>query len=169
MLVAMIGAALVQVGSRSVQGVSADADMSSPRPVQVLDPTPTKESAPVSTPDLPAATRPPADAATKDSTPATQPPERSATVATSAAPAPMDTGVPPPSVKPAAMPAQSRAADSHLVDINTASADELNSLGGRFGKAIVRGRPYRSIDELVSRRILTRAVFNRIKDRIAAR
>src|SRR5215211_390779 len=37
-----------------------------------------------------------------------------------------------------------------LVDINTASVDELNSLGGgRFGRVVVAGRPYASIDELV--------------------
>ncbi len=59
--------------------------------------------------------------------------------------------------------------DAQLVDINTASVEELNRLGGRFGKAIIRGRSYVSIDELVSRRILTRAVFGQIKDQITAR
>ncbi len=62
-----------------------------------------------------------------------------------------------------------RTPDSNLVDINTASVDDLNGLGGRFGKAIVAGRPYQSIDELVSKRILTRAVFGQIKDQITAR
>src|SRR3954447_2095047 len=54
-----------------------------------------------------------------------------------------------------------------LVDINTASVDELNSLGGgRFGRAVVAGRPYSSIDELVSKRVLNRAAFGQIKDQI---
>jgi DNA uptake protein ComE-like DNA-binding protein len=60
------------------------------------------------------------------------------------------------------------ASDPKLVDINTASADELNSLGGRFGRAIVAGRPYTTIDELVSKRVLTRSTFSQIKDQITA-
>ena len=54
------------------------------------------------------------------------------------------------------------------VDINTASVEELNRLGGRFGRAIVAGRPYASVDELVSKRVLTRATFSQIKDQITA-
>jgi len=60
------------------------------------------------------------------------------------------------------------ASDPKLVDINTASVDELNSLGGRFGRAIVAGRPYTTVDELVSKRVLTRSAFSQIKDRITA-
>jgi DNA uptake protein ComE-like DNA-binding protein len=52
------------------------------------------------------------------------------------------------------------------IDINTASAADLNRLGERFGKAIIAGRPYRSVDELVSKRVLKRSTFSRIKDRI---
>src|SRR5215204_3336755 len=60
------------------------------------------------------------------------------------------------------------ASDSKLIDINTASVDELNSLGARFGRAIVAGRPYTTIDELVSKRVLTRSTFSQIKDQITA-
>jgi DNA uptake protein ComE-like DNA-binding protein len=60
------------------------------------------------------------------------------------------------------------ASDPKLVDINTASVDELNSLGGRFGRAIVAGRPYTTVDELVSKRVLTRSTFSQIKDQITA-
>ena len=60
------------------------------------------------------------------------------------------------------------ASDPKLVDINTASVDELNSLGGRFGRAIAAGRPYTTIDELVSKRVLTRSTFSQIKDQITA-
>jgi Helix-hairpin-helix motif len=55
---------------------------------------------------------------------------------------------------------------SEPIDINTASAADLNRLGERFGKAIIAGRPYRSVDELVSKRVLKRSTFSRIKDRI---
>jgi len=62
----------------------------------------------------------------------------------------------------------SQAIDSKRVDINTASVEELNRLGGRFAKAIVAGRPYASIDELVSKRVITRTTFSQIKDQITA-
>src|SRR3954463_13833508 len=52
------------------------------------------------------------------------------------------------------------------VDINTAPADDLNRLGGRFAKAIIRGRPYGSVDELVSKRVLSRSTLSQIKDQI---
>ncbi|MDQ4060794.1 MAG: helix-hairpin-helix domain-containing protein, partial [Pseudomonadota bacterium] len=95
--------------------------------------------------------------------------EPSVAAAASAAPGPRAALVPPARAQPGEAAAVSVASPAALVDINTASVDELNGLGGRFGKAIIRGRPYRSIEDLVSKRILTRAVFNRIKDRIAAR
>ena len=68
----------------------------------------------------------------------------------------------------AAEPAGSTACEPERIDINTASADDLNRLGGGIGKAIIAGRPYRSIDELVSKRVLKRSTFNQIKDRITA-
>jgi DNA uptake protein ComE-like DNA-binding protein len=57
------------------------------------------------------------------------------------------------------------------VDLNTASLAELNALrgAGAIGRAIIRGRPYRSIDELMSRRILSRARFEQVKGRVSVR
>jgi Helix-hairpin-helix motif len=53
------------------------------------------------------------------------------------------------------------------VDLNSASVEELNGLGGgRIGRAIVNGRPYRSPDELLDKRVLTRATFEQIKGQI---
>jgi DNA uptake protein ComE-like DNA-binding protein len=53
------------------------------------------------------------------------------------------------------------------VDLNSASVEELNALGGgRIGRAIVNGRPYRSPDELLHKRVLTRATFEQIKEQI---
>lgn len=53
------------------------------------------------------------------------------------------------------------------VDLNSASVEELNGLGGgRIGRVIVNGRPYRSADELLHKRVLTRATFEQIKDQI---
>lgn len=56
------------------------------------------------------------------------------------------------------------------IDLNTASVPELNELGaGMIGRAIVAGRPYASPDDLVAKRILNRATYARIKDRVTTR
>ena len=68
----------------------------------------------------------------------------------------------------AAKPARPAALVPERVGINTASADELNHLGGRFGRAIIARRPYGSVDELVSKRVLTRSAFSQIKDWVTA-
>src|SRR5829696_3982411 len=82
-------------------------------------------------------------------------------------PSSMETSAP--VVQPvAAEPAGSTACEPERIDINTASADDLNRLGSRIGKVIMAGRPYRSIDELVSKRVLKRSAFNQIKNRITA-
>jgi hypothetical protein len=61
------------------------------------------------------------------------------------------------------------ASDPNLVDINSAPLEDLNALGaGRVGRAIIRGRPYASVEDLVTKRILTRSDFGLIKDRVTA-
>ncbi|WP_428486756.1 ComEA family DNA-binding protein [Rhodopila sp.] len=59
-----------------------------------------------------------------------------------------------------------------LVDINTASADDLDTLPG-IGKprasAIIKGRPYKGKDDLLKRKILPANVYNGIKDKIIAK
>ena len=58
-----------------------------------------------------------------------------------------------------------------LVDLNTASVEQLNSLrgGGRIGRAIIRGRPYASAEDLIKKRVLTRAAYDAIKDQVTVR
>jgi hypothetical protein len=56
------------------------------------------------------------------------------------------------------------------VDLNTASVAELNNLGGgMIGRAIVAGRPYRSAEDLLVKRVLNRDTFTQIKGKIANR
>lgn len=60
---------------------------------------------------------------------------------------------------------------SKVIDINTASKDELMTLPGigeARSDAIVKNRPYRSKDELVSKKIVPSNVYAGIKDQIAA-
>ncbi|WP_430911384.1 ComEA family DNA-binding protein [Methylobacterium sp. sgz302541] len=64
------------------------------------------------------------------------------------------------------------AAKGALLDINTATAEELDALPGigaaRSG-AIIKGRPYKGKDELVQKKIIPQNVYDGIKDKIIAK
>lgn len=64
------------------------------------------------------------------------------------------------------------AAQSELIDINTATTEQLQVLPG-IGPArardIIAGRPYRGKDELVRRSIIPQSVYDGIQARIIAR
>jgi radical SAM superfamily enzyme with C-terminal helix-hairpin-helix motif len=58
------------------------------------------------------------------------------------------------------------------LNLNTASKDDLMALPGVNGAEadrIIDARPYGTPDELVSRRILTKAEYDRISDRVVAK
>ncbi|MGD0102624.1 MAG: helix-hairpin-helix domain-containing protein [Rhodopila sp.] len=61
---------------------------------------------------------------------------------------------------------------SPVVDINSASAADLDKLPG-IGKsradAIIKNRPYKGKDDLLSRHIIPPNVYNGIKDKIIAK
>jgi competence protein ComEA len=59
-----------------------------------------------------------------------------------------------------------------LVDINSASAEELDKLPGigpARAKAIIANRPYSGKDDLTQRKIIPPNVYSQIKDKIIAR
>jgi DNA uptake protein ComE-like DNA-binding protein len=59
---------------------------------------------------------------------------------------------------------------ARALDLNSAAAQELNAAGGgMIGRAIVKGRPYRSVDELLTKRIINRSTFDLIKKQISVR
>ncbi|WP_428486757.1 ComEA family DNA-binding protein [Rhodopila sp.] len=76
---------------------------------------------------------------------------------------------PPP---PMSSQASTKARRSSPVDINSASPAMLDALPGisqARADAIVKSRPFKSKDELVSRHIIPQNVYNRLKDKIVAR
>jgi len=69
-------------------------------------------------------------------------------------------------------PAKAESAKQQLVDINSASADELKGvpgIGDAYSKKIVENRPYKRKDELVKKKVVPQATYDKIKDQIIAK
>jgi DNA uptake protein ComE-like DNA-binding protein len=71
-----------------------------------------------------------------------------------------------------AAPAAKTEAKSDLIDLNSASSAELEALKG-IGKVhaaeIIKGRPYKGKDDLVTKKIITEKLYADIKDKIIAK
>ena len=96
----------------------------------------------------------------QNATPAAKPPSPSVAPATAAP------GVTTPPV------AQATTLSSALIDINTAARDQLDALpqiGTARADAIIKGRPYKSKNELLDRKILPQSAYDAIKNKIVAR
>ena len=77
----------------------------------------------------------------------------------------------PPASKPAAQASTASASKGQLLDINTATQDQLKALpgiGDAYSKKIMDGRPYTAKNQLTSRGIIPQATYDKISGMIIA-
>ncbi|WP_374306110.1 ComEA family DNA-binding protein [Methylocella sp.] len=86
--------------------------------------------------------------------------------------APAASTAPPRAAAPAPAAAPAKAKPAALLDLNSASLSDLQALPGIGDKRaadIVKNRPYKGKDELVQKKIIPAAVYDKIKDKIIAK
>src|SRR3954466_305796 len=67
---------------------------------------------------------------------------------------------------------EKKSAKTNLVDINSATKDELTALpgiGDAYAQKIIDGRPYSNKAQLVSKKIVPKATYDQVKTQIVAK
>jgi len=86
--------------------------------------------------------------------------------------APAAKPVPAPAAEKKAEAAPAAAAKEELVDINSATEEQLKKIpgiGDEYAKKIVAGRPYAKKDQLKTKKIVPAATYEKIKEKIIAK
>ena len=78
----------------------------------------------------------------------------------------------PPAKAAKATPVEKPAAAGAKLDINTATEDELKALpgiGDAYAKKIIEGRPYKAKDELWEKKVVPKATYKKIQEKVIAK
>jgi competence protein ComEA len=73
--------------------------------------------------------------------------------------------------KPVAKAATEKATAGKLLDLNSASKADLEALPGigeKYAQKIIDGRPYQRKDQLVTKKVIPQATYDKVKDQLIA-